>query len=173
MPTLDRQLDVVVKDASVGLLDAYGIAISLHSQDVISRVKTDFRAGVIGFSGEHLKGSVSLQIDDETLKKIGSPSYDLNDWVAELSNQLLGRIKNKLLRFDVIIGPSTPIAVTGEQLQMTFKSQKAHVLEFRGDSGNEKIVVYVDAEVEPNFEVREIDGGDKESPIAEGETVIF
>jgi hypothetical protein len=40
----------------------------------------------------------------------------MSDRIAELSNQLLGRFKNQLLRFDAEIHPSAPSVLRGETI---------------------------------------------------------
>ncbi len=61
-------------------------------------------ASILGFSGEKMKGSVVISCQRPLLDKshpnhsMGMPvsEPDFTDWAGEITNQTLGRIKNKL-----------------------------------------------------------------------------
>jgi hypothetical protein len=71
---------------------------------------------VLGFTGPLLKGSLLVGVGRATLDALphgGLPS----EWLAELSNQLLGRVKHELLGWSVEIYLATPAVIAGERIR--------------------------------------------------------
>jgi hypothetical protein len=68
--------------------------------------------------------------------------------VGELANQLVGRLKIKLLGHDIEIGLTTPIVLQGIRLQPLPKAALEPSV-FRGAEGT--VLVWVEAEVAPGF----------------------
>ena len=83
-------------------------------------------ASVLGYSGDQMKGSLVVTCEKIFLEKshpnlsIGMPvtDPDLLDWIGELTNQMLGRIKNKLAGSGVKFTMSTPTTVSGKSMQV-------------------------------------------------------
>ena len=79
-------------------------------------------AAVIGFAGTQMRGksvvTYDLGLAMATCAECGD-SVNVLDWTGEVANQLLGRIKNKLLAHDVSIDLRTPVALSGEKLDST------------------------------------------------------
>ncbi|MEE9384858.1 MAG: chemotaxis protein CheX [Nannocystaceae bacterium] len=84
-----------------------------------------YLAALVGFSGEGLRGNLSLYLPAELAgachlsPTLEAPVSDvlLLDWVAELANQLAGRVKRKLLlRSDVRLSLGSPGAISGQSL---------------------------------------------------------
>ncbi len=88
---------------------------------------------IIGFAGTQIKGSLAISADNELIKMthpngpMGMPvtEDDLPDWLGELANQLLGRLKNMLLRRGVDFGITTPSVFIGKAIT-TIKRDAAH-----------------------------------------------
>src|SRR5690606_12189079 len=83
-------------------------------------------AGIIGFTESRFGGFVAIQTYPEVVAKIlpeeirGRISERvIADWMGELSNQLLGRTKNKMLRYGVSFQMSPPTSVSGLMLNIT------------------------------------------------------
>jgi hypothetical protein len=74
---------------------------------------------VLGATGPSVALSSMLRIDKELLIQLhplGSSAIsdaDLADWCRELNNQLVGRMKNKLLRYGIILALGLPVLLTG------------------------------------------------------------
>ncbi|MCX6130928.1 MAG: chemotaxis protein CheX [Proteobacteria bacterium] len=83
-------------------------------------------ASVLGYSGDLIKGSLVVSCEKQLLDKshpnlaMGMPvdESDLLDWVGEMTNQLLGRIKNKISGIGIKFSMSTPTTVTGKSMQI-------------------------------------------------------
>ena len=93
-------------------------------------------AGIIGFTGEKIRGTIILATVAEVLQATRPTAAETDseqaDWAGELANQLLGRIKNKLLAHGLVIQLSTPTSVTGESLRLALSSDaRSSRLEYR------------------------------------------
>lgn len=73
--------------------------------------------GVLGFTGGTLSGSVVITATDAALVA-SNPLGDgpSRDWIAELTNQVVGRFKNALLRRGVDVGMSVPVVLRAVRL---------------------------------------------------------
>jgi len=140
-------------------------------------------AGVVGFTGDAVRGTLLLA---STFKVIASarpaairnrplsPSLAsdwifVRDWAGELANQVLGRIKNRLHRFQVTFEVSPPTAFSGPAL--TFAAPKGpsprhHVFV----SGKDTIWFCFDALFDP---VRTVSADGPEPEAGEGSVVLF
>jgi hypothetical protein len=110
------ELHEVFRRCSEELFVAHGVApvaLGVPTDDEPLRIRT---AAIIGYSGAALKGTVMLAVSREGLSATRPVGDDDRDWLAELSNQLLGRVKNQLFRHGVQISMSTPLVIRGERL---------------------------------------------------------
>lgn len=173
MPKLEDVIDKIVKNTCIELFGAYNQRVCFLGKKEEAFSDLSGLAGVIGFYGRQMRGTLTLLVKEEILSLTG-PSHDMSDWVAELSNQLLGRIKRKLRPYDVELWPSTPIAVSGNHLRLTFKTKRAIQYEFSVHAGdpNVRIVLFVDALVDEDVELKNLNTAD-EADIAEGNMVLF
>src|SRR5258706_6766095 len=97
------------------LFSDYGVAC----ESVGSVVDTTNRelCGILGFSSNHLCGAVVVCATPDAVAS-SNPVGDgaTRNWVAELTNQLVGRFKNDLLRTGVELVMSIPVVLTGSQV---------------------------------------------------------
>ena len=97
-------------------------------------------AATIPFRSQALKGSLAL-VAEESDPTIMRPEIvnarALADWTRELSNQLMGRVKSRLARYDVYVDvglPSTANALLlakesgGEQIRAAFRALTGRVI---------------------------------------------
>ncbi len=144
-------------------------------------------AGVIGFMGEHVRGTMVLASTFRTLAaarpneiKAQTPSPSPNsasdwilvrDWASELVNQLLGRVKNRLFVFGVDLRVSTPTALSGRALSVS-STKKSSLSPFSYQGGGHELCAWFDAEMSPAFELAERPKGGPEAA-KEGEVILF
>jgi hypothetical protein len=69
--------------------------------------------GVCGFGGPTFTGHVILGASDGTLSRSNNTRSSRDDWMAELANQFLGRIKNQLLRNGIHVQRVPPVVIRG------------------------------------------------------------
>jgi hypothetical protein len=71
---------------------------------------------VIGFAGRGVAGTLVLGATKEPLERSKPVQSSERDWIAELANQLLGRIKNKMMRMGIDFYAMPPAVVSGRHL---------------------------------------------------------
>jgi CheY-specific phosphatase CheX len=108
-------IDEVIQLAAVELLRAYGVAAQPTKVAVVAE---DFScAAAVGFTGSTMRGSLLIAVPSEISRRTCPlPSHAYRAWVAELSNQLLGRIKSKLLSYGVELHVTIPVVIPARLL---------------------------------------------------------
>jgi len=114
-------LDRILADCTEQLLAAHGCT-AVASSEAEQKCDSDF-AATIGFTVGEAGGALALVTSAALVRKTYPQTgaaevtpHDIGDWIGELSNQLLGRIKNRLAEYSVDINLSTPVVVTGQCL---------------------------------------------------------
>ncbi len=108
-------------------------------------------AALLGFAGPQVAGTVSLFLDWAALQrshpKPGAEPPELLDWLRELSNLLVGKVKVTLSRRGVPINIGLPTSIVGEALGFDTSSAtlKSHAFDLGGSEG----VVIFDAILDP------------------------
>jgi CheY-specific phosphatase CheX len=124
---------------------------------------------VVGFTGDQIRGSILLATTREPLGRT-APVNDTSfrEWIAELANQLLGRIKNKLVRRGVVLHVSTPVVLRGVHLTPLTRTDLKPIV-FDCDDGC--VCVWLDAELVKGVDLTVIheDAG----VIVEGDGLLF
>jgi hypothetical protein len=167
----NRPIDDLVYDCCKELFSAYQL-------DVAPRRRSDFPAtgelslcGVMGFGGKSLRGALVLATTREPLEHTNPGGFtSQRDWVCELSNQLMGRVKNRLLAVGVEIHLATPAGLSGDNLCPSPSKLRAPQV-FAAANGF--ICVWIDCEYAAGFELPTTQLEGYEPPIAEGETLLF
>ncbi|MCP4677208.1 MAG: chemotaxis protein CheX [Deltaproteobacteria bacterium] len=169
---LGNEIDRVVETSSIELCAAYNVAVSLRSCRISSYTEFTMRGGVIGITGKDLRGSLGLRLTDSILEETDALGHDKNDWIAELTNQFVGRIRNKLLLVGVEIDVGIPITIAGSQFEMSFSNREARIYEFVNTDGIPSVNVYLDGKYDPKMVLNAKDHEAKR-PVSEGDLVIF
>ncbi|MBC7976137.1 MAG: chemotaxis protein CheX [Myxococcales bacterium] len=125
--------------------------------------------GILGFTGDRLCGSVVIAASQEAIAG-SNPIGDgaTRAWVAELTNQLVGRFKNALFRGGIEVAMSIPVVLTAIQLtplpQSTGDATRLAV-------GAGFLTIWLEIEASPGLELTEPSA---DSMIAaEGEAMLF
>ncbi|MEO6952086.1 MAG: hypothetical protein ABI321_09750 [Polyangia bacterium] len=159
--TLASLFEHYLQRCSAELFAEYGVELTPHDGESPGSV-SDGVAGVIGFAGENIKGSLLLGTTSAVVRSTypvstangAEPgSSALVDWTSELSNQLLGRLKNRLLLHDVSFIMSTPVSLAGDHLRHPkLASANQRSVSLRAPTGI--VVVSIEAEVDAGLEFR-------------------
>lgn len=162
-----RQL---VGEATQELFMHYELDLSTVGPSESERMISDLAiVAVIGFTGDSMRGSAILATVRpilETTDPTGEASA--RDWMSELANQLLGRVKNKLLSRDCIIRLGTPVALAGLKLELTPTNETTVAQAFISADG--QVCVWFDAELTDDFVLGEPTGEDIPG---EGDSLMF
>jgi CheY-specific phosphatase CheX len=176
---LDAQqfFEMVASVACQELFGRYGVAVQ-KADETAAPVSPDFLlCSVIGFTGRDVRGSLVLALTEE-LSGLSNPvsgphsiagdRLTQRDWVGELSNQLLGRIKIELLKCGVEIYLNLPAVLLGQHLAPLPRAQ-LKPLKFTLSNG--AAAVWIEIEARPGFRIDT--GKAAEHGPGAGDTLLF
>lgn len=156
----------VVQQSCIALFSHYHVAIAPSATGRPTQGVA--LCGIIGFTGDDMRGSLMLACSREPLElALDGGDVAMRDWLAELTNQLLGRVKNRLLAFGTVIHCSTPVVLSGERIAPIESQPLGHL--FTADGG--VVSVWFDTEVRPGFVLVPMD--DISAIGLEGQTLLF
>ena len=164
----DVVIERCVSDACLELFQDYALPLKRVTQGELLDVELLF-CGVVGFTGEQMRGTLLLATSREPLGRT-TPAVEssLREWIAELSNQLIGRIKNKLLAHNVNLLLSTPVVLRGVQIAPVSRAELVPYA-FACDGGY--VCVWFDAEILNGVDLTQTVAA--EGVVAEGSTTFF
>ena len=170
------ELRNILHECSVALFDAYGIQIvRVDAADGPANTTsaTVGMAGVIGFTHEQVRGTLMIATSQKVLSSSqtssGAATPSQRDWISELANQLLGRMKNQLVRRGIELKMTTPVSIRGEQLSIGFEDERLIVSRYAADG--EPIHAFIDYDANANFIIPE--ASNDTHVAAEGELLLF
>ena len=157
----------IIGSACQELFEAYGLPLTALT-DADQVPGTLVLCGIMGFVGSGVRGACLLAGTREPFEKSRPSEGALRDWVGELTNQLMGRVKLKLLRRGAEIALTTPIVLQGEHIAPL---PRQHLLPsiFAASAGH--VLVWLELETKPGFELGV--ESDEELEPAEGEALFF
>jgi CheY-specific phosphatase CheX len=173
-----RFFEQVTAAACEDLFRRYGVPVQRAADDA-EPISPDFLlCSVIGFTGRDLRGTLVLAVTDElsglsnpvagAAAGAGASGMTQRDWVGELSNQLLGRIKLELLRCGVEMYLNLPAVLRGQHLAPLPRTQLKPI-KFTLATG--AAAVWIEVETRPGFKL-DTDARADQGP-AVGEPLLF
>lgn len=122
-------------ETCVELLHDYGVRLTPTSLGWTSGTPDRVLFGVMGFFGTGLRATCLLGAEQRLVEASSRSASGGRDWIAELANQLIGRLKIKLLAYGLTVTMTTPLALSGVQFRpLPREGQKP--LEFKSDVGS-------------------------------------
>jgi CheY-specific phosphatase CheX len=169
MASVTNLINELTTQCCIELFAHYGVHVAPASTS--DRDAPIELAGIIGFARKDLRGAVILGSSASVLEHshVRYEGAERRDWVAELANQLLGRVKNRLVARGVDIEMTTPLSLRGQHLTVGDLDENMTVLDFRGEHG--WVRVWIDLELSGHIEVRPAD--ENGSVAAEGDMMLF
>jgi hypothetical protein len=138
--TVDQQraLDAIVQTSTIELFQSYEVAIAPVGIFIdLDKLDPGALGGQIPFSGSAMSGELVLAVPKAVLAAMGHEhTLAAQDWVRELTNQLLGRVKNRLVRYDVRLRPGVPLALDHSEVRARLDSDAARAYMFRSLRGS-------------------------------------
>jgi CheY-specific phosphatase CheX len=166
MTPLQETLRSILAEKACELFAAYDVACTVDdSPPVVARQL----CGILGFTGDRMCGSVVLSATEAAVA-CSNPIGDgaTRGWVAELTNQLVGRFKNALFRCGVEVAMSIPVVLTATQLTPL---PQTNLDPTRLAVGSGFLTIWLEIEAEAGLE---LSAPSPESEIApEGEAMLF
>ena len=129
------------------LFEAYGVGLkpTVSSPHDLAEV---LYCGVMGFVGQGVRGSCLLAASQAPLEASRPAEGPVRDWIGELTNQLVGRMKAKLLLRGAGVVMTTPIVLRGEHLAPLPRKNMPPIA-FAAQSG--LVLLWVELEVDDDF----------------------
>lgn len=164
--------DAIVANATVELFAASEVKlVAASTTPALDRV------AVIGFGGGGLRGSLGLGVSAGLLDQLVGPGGEpdagasrRDDWLAEMANQLLGRVKNRLLRHGVTIAIALPMVLRGLRVEIVGSSKELWTYPFEAPAG--VLCVWIDVVADPEFALAPSSDEGLEIP-SEGDVILF
>ena len=113
-------LDTLMQSSLVELFQAYGVALAPMPRASASGPRASHLSAAITFAsgrdqaGSAASGRLTLALPTgvfEIMKHDATHGIRHADWTRELVNQLMGRLKNRLLAFDVHLQAGLPSSI--------------------------------------------------------------
>ena len=164
-------LDSLVQGSLVDLFSAYSVALApLPRQAKQQSLTLPDISAVVPFTRDGQQGRVSLSLPTRVLELMpASADGSLNsDWARELANQLTGRIKNRLLQFNVRLQVGVSIAIESSKLARQLESVPELRI-YRGRSLRGEVLVTLDGMPDDAHLVYV----GQVTPRNEGDTILF
>jgi hypothetical protein len=115
-------LDALVQGSLVDLFQVYGVALAPLPRTVPVQASQvpEIAAAIIFTHGSGYQGRLTISVPISVLELTvsrGALPLQQADWARELANQLLGRIKNRLLQFGLRIQAGLPFSVDPQRTE--------------------------------------------------------
>jgi hypothetical protein len=166
-------IDGLVLDSTRALFDNYGVKLDLDGTSISRTLPSVELISMIGFSSPTLSGSLLLAMPNSVLSHtLPTPDANLADWSGELANQLLGRLKNQLLNYEVAINLALPVVVFGAEFSLPTKTRRlTRHFSFVSDWG--RMFIRTEMELSPSIELVRQTGVGQTAGMDEGELLFF
>lgn len=155
-PTAIRPLvDALLQSSTVELFQSRGIAVAPLPSSVGNPYRAAYfnLAGVVSLTSPKTGGNLSLSWGDSVFSLFTPPippsSRAARDLLRELTNQLAGRIKNRLLNFALMLNIGVPTVLSGPAFERQRAQRETEIIySFRTLRG--EIVVTLDLHIDPD-----------------------
>jgi CheY-specific phosphatase CheX len=170
------RMDDFIASATQELFNSHGLMVS-SSPPPATAEGENLLIATIGFTAAELRGTLVLAMDrglaasslPGNLKAREQGDEIVADWVGELSNQLLGRLKNRFGSIGIDIALSTPIVFAGKELRHYCDDSSIHRALYFEEG---RVLVEFMASLDKDFEIPE-GSGIVEASQPEGEALFF
>jgi hypothetical protein len=167
----NRPIDDLLFDCCRELFSAYALETQPRASGDFPVTDELCVCGVMGFGGKLMRGALVLAATSEPLERTNPEGFgSQRDWVCELANQLMGRMKNRLLTAGVEILLATPAGLSGVNLSPNQSKLRAPQV---FGAANGFVCVWIDCESADGFELRTSPAASGEAALPEGETLLF
>ena len=141
---VDDLIEQAVIEAAVGLFLSCDVCLEYASDTAAGAVVSDIElCGIVGFLGREISGTLLLAVTSEPLTASNRFAARGRDWMAELANQLFGRIKNRLLRRGLQLFATPPAIIGGDHLVAS--TRRAHCQPIvLGTANGGRVCIWVD-----------------------------
>jgi CheY-specific phosphatase CheX len=179
---LSSPTDVVLHELCTAIRELthdYAIAlVDLERVDERTEIRGHQVAGIVGFTGPGLGGMLAIRATTDTVRSSlpiappgGADAAALGDWIAEIANQLIGRTKNKLLRYGTTLEITPPTQARADDL-LVLGCERARTTWIYAGTTVGPFLVMFELRAEPGLELHHVAGCDAVA-VAEGDLMLF
>jgi hypothetical protein len=141
-----RVLAIIVQTTTIELFSSYGIAAApIGAAMSPTGPAIDEYGAIIAFRSSALNGTLALLTEVRTLTRMRQnlvTATALADWTRELTNQLMGRVKNRLARYNVTLEVGIPNSANRQLLAHHSAGKQTNIeYQFRTLGGWVKVVL--------------------------------
>lgn len=137
MPVAPKRstFDTIVQGTMVDLFHSLGIALAPSDRNdlLADRARPQELGAQLQFRGGRFSGVITLSVPSVLYQQAEKQrdQTDGRDWVREVTNQVFGRLKRRLLQFQVDLGTGLPANLTPEAFARERKQPGFVVYAFR------------------------------------------
>lgn len=150
-------LHTIVQSSTVDLFHSHGVAVAPVSAIARETGSAEIAGaqdllGSIGFSGRGCSGTLIVCVPEDVfalLPQDPARRFTGRDWTREASNQLLGRIKSRLMQFQVSLQPGLP-TTPGRDAIERLRARSALFLGYGFRTLRSKIYVALGGDIDPS-----------------------
>jgi hypothetical protein len=140
-------MDTAAIAAVVELFAAYRVTLTPVNGAQDPAPVADLAAlGIVRFTGPGLTGTAVLGCSKGTLRRSNMRGTSDRDWIGELSNQFIGRLKLKLLRAGFELWSMTPLSTSGRLLASAVSQPEAPPAVFADAKGG-SVAAWIEMEI--------------------------
>ncbi|HTV21620.1 MAG TPA: hypothetical protein VMG12_23185 [Polyangiaceae bacterium] len=166
-------MDTILQSSTIELMQTYDISVAPRIRSEATQYGGAHEVvGIIAYDAPEVAGQLTLVVPAPVFR--GTPQgraghTTLSDWTREATNQLMGRIKNRLLQFQLKLRTHIPTVLSGAALerQSQGRSQPHIVYTFGALRGD--VVVTVDATLATAL----LEYSSDSIVVPEGELILF
>lgn len=160
-------VDLLASEACIDVFAAHSVILQPMAEPA-QFIGKDCLTSVIGFSGPGIWGMCLITSSRAPLSASNPVGGSARDWLAELVNQLAGRLKRKLIEQGAAVYITTPIVLRAARVEPL----PHHNLRPRSFSAPEGglVELWVEVETAPDFK---LSPEATEGTLTEGDTILF
>ncbi len=166
-------IDTIVQSSTVELLRTHGVAVAPRSRrEERCTVPAQEVVGIIRFDSDEIAGHLTLVVPRAVFAETSqakSRRVDHADWTREGTNQLMGRIKNRLLQYSVRLRVHVPTVLSGVAFARQGVSASSPQVVYRFGALRGEVVVTID----PSLAHTLLEYSNEHLVAPEGELILF
>jgi CheY-specific phosphatase CheX len=173
-------LDETLCVATRTLFACYGVVLESAGRCLPTHLADHDAAGVIGFVGSSVRGTLVVATSMPLLAKSCPTGGDegavgearMRDWIAEIANLVLGRVKLVFSSSGVDFGLATPVGLTGTQIRLAaVRPARTRAWDLACSDG--AVRVWIEADFEPGVVLQASSVSAADAEAVTGEPLFF
>ena len=141
------------KESLSELIQSYAAGAPVIDEQLRDNIELEVTS-IVGLSSADVSATVSISTTRRAALSLSHfPLASAEDWIGELSNQLAGRLKNKLCMYGLNLNLSTPTTVRGNQLHISSSALESFIVSATLPDGD--AIVQLSLNIEPSLELHE------------------